>query len=330
MSEKTAKVHTQVSNRAKPKQSTEKRAVFKPVLDNPLRIQWPSVPVNLQNLVLAQLISLLDGISQHHRVHRKRKREPKSGPEAQNKKRKTQNDEERGADQDASIRTEPPVTSDAGIAQGESSSSVQMDEAPSEMPEILRHLTTGINHVTKKLESQIKRVRISSSDTSSSPPPPSIRLVLVCRADVDPPILIDHLPHLVAACNSSKPTEQESVILAPLPKGAEFTLADVLGVRRAAVLGFDADTPGLSSLTSLLDSVPALSATWLTIPASTAKPPPSLIETHVKQLRTTAPKDMKAAKQHRIEGRAAAKERRKELKKQTSNASGKLKRIRLV
>jgi len=37
----------------------------------------------------------------------------------------------------------------------------------------------------------------------------------------------------------------------------------------------------------------------------------ALEPSHVKQLLTTAPKDMKAAKELRVKGRAAAKERRK-------------------
>ncbi|KAK7465401.1 RNase P and RNase MRP subunit [Stygiomarasmius scandens] len=318
MSEKTVRVHTHVSNRTKQKQKTESKTVFKPVLDNPLRIHWPSVPVNLQNLVLSQLLSLFDGISQHHRVHRKRKREPKPESLSQNKKRKVGEKVAEGGppdQQDISMSSSETPQSPLVHTNTEASSSSgpslsQPDDASIESPAIMRHFTTGINAVTKRLESQVSRIRLSSSNVSSSNPPP-IKLVLVCRADVDPPILIDHLPHLVAACNSSKTTEP--VLLIPLPKGAEFTLADALGVRRAAALALDAGTPGLASLTSLLESVPVLSASWLTIPSITPKALP-LMQTHIKQLRTTAPKDMKAAKQNRTEGRAAAKEKKRQAK----------------
>lgn len=40
MSDKTARTHTQLSNRAKPKDSNDKKVVFKSVLDNPYRIRW--------------------------------------------------------------------------------------------------------------------------------------------------------------------------------------------------------------------------------------------------------------------------------------------------
>ncbi|THV07524.1 hypothetical protein K435DRAFT_772431 [Dendrothele bispora CBS 962.96] len=311
MSEKTVKVHTHVSNRAKPKQTAEKKVVFKPVLDNPLRIYWPSVPVNLQNLVLSVLVSFLDGLSQHHRIHRKRKREPTSDSASTNKKRKLRKEASSTDQNDISmeaLQNGPDLNMTAGEPSESGSTTHEPNDTSAEVPKILGHFITGINAVTKRLESQVQSVRLTSSGASVVSYPP-IKLVLACRADVDPPILIDHLPHLVATCNSSKPVDP--VILVPLPKGAEFTLADALGVRRAAVLSFDVNTPGLSSLTSLLESVPILSASWLTLTSTAPLKPPPLIQTHIKQLRTTAPKDMKAAKQQRIEGRAAAKEKRK-------------------
>lgn len=66
-----------------------------------------------------------------------------------------------------------------------------------------------------------------------------IRIVLVCRADIDPPLLVSHIPHLVAACNSATTDPDMRVKLVTLPKGAENTLAHAMGLRRAAVLAFD-------------------------------------------------------------------------------------------
>jgi len=56
----------------------------------------------------------------------------------------------------------------------------------------------------------------------------------------------------------------------------------------------------------MLQSVPIISAPWLVPPVQPASPRP-LIPTHIKQLRTSAPKDMKAAKEQRTKARAAAK-----------------------
>jgi ribonuclease P/MRP protein subunit POP3 len=57
---------------------------------------------------------------------------------------------------------------------------------------------------------------------------------------------------------------------------------------------------------ALLDNVPTLTATWLA-----SIPRHQLVPTHIKQVHTSAPKDMKAAKQGRLEGKALAKQRRK-------------------
>ena len=64
--------------------------------------------------------------------------------------------------------------------------------------------------------------------------------------------------------------------------------------------------PGLGQLEPLLAAVPDPSASWMTSIQGVALEP-----SHVKQLLTTAPRDMKAAKALRAKGRAAAKERRK-------------------
>lgn len=112
-------------------------------------------------------------------------------------------------------------------------------------PPILQHLTIGINEVTRRLEAQIKsaRRRVTLSDADPASPIVSsahstlISLIFVCRADVDPPALIAHLPHLVAAWNSSQKGSSAKILkLVPLPKGAESALAKAMGLRRVAVI----------------------------------------------------------------------------------------------
>lgn len=108
-----------------------------------------------------------------------------------------------------------------------------------EQPETFRHIVVGINEVTKRLESQIsgRRISMSGGDVLIRPP---LKIVLVCRADVDPHLLVDHLPHLVAAYNSAHPLDVAKLV--PLPKHAEDALAQVTGLRRAAVIGLDVCT----------------------------------------------------------------------------------------
>ncbi|KAJ6604822.1 hypothetical protein DFH09DRAFT_1123884 [Mycena vulgaris] len=258
--------------------------------------------MNLQNTALACTISLLDGVSDYHftrgQENRKRKQLHK---DTQNKKRKI----------DVDVAA---VSTDVVLPDANAPPSAEDTTLP-EPPAVLPHLIIGINEVTKRLDAQIRAMRnIASLNTDPAaqptPSPVPIKVIVVCRADVDPQILIDHIPHEVAAFNSSKPSEPIKVI--PLPKGAEATLAKAIGVRRLAVMAMDADTPGLAAFSSILESIPTLTAPWLTSLAASAQPVQQhLIPTHVKQLRTTAPKDMKMAKLIRAEGKATARARKK-------------------
>ncbi|KAK4702129.1 ribonuclease P/MRP protein subunit POP3, partial [Phenoliferia sp. Uapishka_3] len=175
-----------------------------------------------------------------------------------------------------------------------------------------------------------------------------IDIIFVCKPDINPPSLIDHLPSMVAAANgvtsatqgvldsAEEPPESgmdvdgiakpdgigrpasRDVFLVQLDLGAEFKLGDVLALRRVAALGLSSLAPGTSSLLSLVrQHVSPISAPWLVPhisnpPAATtpeqSRQPRTLIQTHVKHLRTSAPKDIKGAN-------AATKLARKEAKK---------------
>ena len=68
--------------------------------------------------------------------------------------------------------------------------------------------------------------------------------------------------------------------------------------------------PQFADLKPLLDSVPVLTASWLRSGPGVEQ---ALIPTHIKQLKTTAPKDMRAAKELRARRRAAAKQRKEKV-----------------
>ncbi|KAF9015646.1 hypothetical protein BDQ17DRAFT_1320478 [Cyathus striatus] len=294
MSDKAARSYTHASNRTKRQDSTEKKNVFKGVLDNPYRVQWPSVPINLQNAVLARLISLLDGASDYHRDlakrNRKRKRSSSNDTSAVLKKRRTQ----------AGVTDMIPEVSDLTEAQ----------VVALRPPTVLQHLVYGINEVTKRLEAQVRdarRTTLFSTKAENDKPQPftaPLRAIFVCRADVDPAMLVNHFPHLVAAFNSA--CSNGVTKLFPLPKGAETSLAQSFGIKRVTVIAIDAEYPELSGLLSMIEAVPSPTAPWLIIPGER-----ELISTHVKQLRTTAPKDMKEAKQKRVDEKKLVKGRQK-------------------
>lgn len=178
----------------------------------------PSVPINLQNAVLAYILQILDGVSKYHdncsALSRKRKRAAKSLCDASSKDKKQKSQEQEIAtDHDDAIKC----------------------------PSILRHIVYGINAVTKRLELHSHSLRRPTTVI----PTPTVEIqsnrpfkyIFVCRQDVDPAILVDHLPHLVASCNSAQASNH--VKLVPLPKGSELVLAQALGIRRVTVLGID-------------------------------------------------------------------------------------------
>jgi len=312
MSNKTARTHTHVSNRARARQQLDQKVVFKSVLDNPFHISWPSVPINVQNGCLAVATKMADGLIDYRQQrgleNRKRKRDinkVKQGDVKAVKKRKL----------DPETAVEEEVESAVAVPAESSSTEVRV---PAEPPAILQHLTIGISEVTRRLEAQIRSSRqivtisdgtVTSSESLSQSP---IKVVFVCRADLNPSKLVAHIPHLVAACNVPSAKPPNFVKLVPLPKGAELTLAKALGIRRVAVMAVDCNAPDLAAFEFLLESVPTVTASWLSRPE--IRPGNGLVPTHIKQLRTSAPKDMKAAKERRAKDRAAAKERRKKKK----------------
>lgn len=200
--------------------------------------------MNLQNAVLAHLLQLLEGfsayISHRNAQNRKRKRNVIPGePTSQKRPRKTPD-----ADESTHPHDKPslePISAEKPTLEAATDVFPAAEKADIESPLILSHLLYGVNVVTKRLEIQTQRARrptIISPETSSHLfDPKPLKYVFVCRADVDPPLLVDHLPHLVAAYNSTNPSEYLKLI--PLPQGAELSLARALGIRKVTVLGID-------------------------------------------------------------------------------------------
>jgi len=310
MSNHLARTHTNASKRLTHRNqiNAEKKEIFKTVLDNPFHIEWPTVQLDLQRQILADLLLMVGSLSEHG-GDEKRQRPARVG--RQRKRRKLDPHAGKFSDHDHDdMSTTPTAMPTTAVG-----STVKKTSFPR-----ARHLIVGINEVTKSLERQAKdtRHKFTVSDKGNITPVdirPLIKFVFVCRADIDPPLLVAHLPHLVAACNScvhAQATSGESsnvVKVVPLPKGAELSLAEAIGFRRAAVLALESTTPNLSNLDSYLPSIPTLVAPWLATASGLSCS--SFVPTHVKQILTCAPVDMKAAKQRRVQERQEAKKRRK-------------------
>lgn len=207
----------------------------------------PSVPINAQNAVLSRLILSLEGVAAHHESKKRRHRGQLTGP---NKRRNTSAGKGDGTPDPISHPVGACTTPDEimGVeAEGADQVPVMLTEPP-----IVHHLILGINQVTKRLERQARAYwqnlsateAVADGGTSRPPPSGPISIVFVCRADIDPPLLISHLPTLIASCNSSRnavtdPDSHPPIKLVPVPKGSESLLADATGLRRVAVLALD-------------------------------------------------------------------------------------------
>lgn len=208
----------------------------------------PSVPINLQNTVLAYILQILEGVSEYHdkrsALSRKRKRAAKSSCDASAK------DKKQKLQKQGSTAYEDNSISEQSSNLSNSNNNFNVEDTTVKPPSILRHIVYGINAITKRLELQSHNLRrpttiipIPSVETQSSSP---FKYLFVCRQDVDPTILVDHLPYLVASCNSIQGSNH--VKLVPLPKGSEFVLAQTLGIRRVTVLGIDVSPIKLLSI----------------------------------------------------------------------------------
>ncbi|KAI0095040.1 hypothetical protein BDY19DRAFT_915995, partial [Irpex rosettiformis] len=308
-----ARSHTNASNRAKEKDAYERKAVYKSVLDNPFTVPWPRIPTNVQNAIISQTIAMLDGVPAYHSLQgHSVKRKSLHEHRLRKKRKSTPVSTVQAVDASPIMETEDIISNNALP-----STSAQPS---ADIPDILPYITFGINEVTKKLEALAQTLRQSRTKVptetlgaSDSAQESISQLVLVCTGDINPPILVGHLPSLVAACNSARSNpEAGSTWLVPLPAGSERVLSFAAGLRRVSVLMLNSAFPEFEALRQFLGTTAILRASWL-LPA-TCDLPQTLVPTHIKQLQTTAPKDMKAVKEMRTKRRAEAKDRRKQKK----------------
>ncbi|PIL31700.1 hypothetical protein GSI_06403 [Ganoderma sinense ZZ0214-1] len=176
---------------------------------------------------------MLDGVAEHNleREHSSRERKRSGRPP------QTGNSKSTKADQDL-----------AEAVGGPNGAALDIDVATTTpIPPVLLSLTVGINEVTKRLErlaaSHRSQVVTTPDPLDATPPVPlPSRLVIACRADIDPPILFGHIPNLVATCNSARrvhgmdSSQSGGTWLIPMPKGAEETLSGAMGLRRVSIL----------------------------------------------------------------------------------------------
>lgn len=305
----------------------------------------PEISQNIQKPLLDTLIDLLGRLQEYHNLRglqsQKRRRSRKRGEIAEEKGKGLHPIQGIAEGVDMPV-DHPEVSSQVG----EAMELIQDDSTANSVPEILKHVKFGVNEVARLLESQISRIRQHLLDKRPMEDNgiPSLLVIFACRWDTNPPIILAHIPHLVAAANTLASTYHANfeeahsipeVKLVNLPKGSENPLAEAVGVRRISVIAlsvcrfppphhnslsnsFQSSAVLGTKLDGLLKMVPRIATPWLIPTTSRTALVPRLELMHVKHLKTTAPIDIRAAKRERLEARKAAKQRRK----RPSKASG--------
>jgi ribonuclease P/MRP protein subunit POP3 len=154
-------------------------------------------------------------------------------------------------------RTESPKLEDPGSVTLKEQVCHDVSQIPSP-PAILDSLEIGLNEVTRALERSITTLRSCQYKKQLPSDFKPISLILVCLADINPPNLVVHIPHLVSVYNSmlmtqgiiatkkrlarsrlqTVPPRPEGIKLVTLPKNAESSLAGSIGLRRISVVAF--------------------------------------------------------------------------------------------
>lgn len=165
MSDKPVRSHTNISNRAKPKDTYERKVVYKSVLDNPFIISWcasscshqtcfilnrtfvrPKIPANVQNAIISQTAAVLDGVAEYQMRRRVKSRKRKStrDPGPHKRQRTTVPAGNNVLPPSAAIEAVQMELDD--VAANGSDLPLALDA-----PDVLRYMTLGINEVTKKI-----------------------------------------------------------------------------------------------------------------------------------------------------------------------------------
>ncbi|KAG8918551.1 hypothetical protein FRC00_012358, partial [Tulasnella sp. 408] len=95
--------------------ATNKKAVLRPVLDNPLKIEWPSIPLNVENNILAVAVQLLETVRPYHEERSGATRRAKTANRARGYKGKSADQiEKRRSKKGKSVPASESATTEGG------------------------------------------------------------------------------------------------------------------------------------------------------------------------------------------------------------------------
>ena len=182
------------------------------------------------------MVATLEGVAEFQMDAQERQKKRKHAEKPEKSRKRAKRLQETPGTEQAAQATQ------AEVDDAEDEPPIAPEEPAAQPPPILQHVIVGINECTKDLEGMARAFRetlpAQVSDHSTPKRDSCPRIVLVCRGDVDPPILIGHIPSLVAACNSARHRLSDAAVtwLVPLSKGSESSLAAAMGLRRTSVM----------------------------------------------------------------------------------------------
>ncbi|PLW50191.1 hypothetical protein PCASD_01854 [Puccinia coronata f. sp. avenae] len=325
-----------------------RRVVWKPVLSTPFTYRWPEVPDEVGNQFLVELLRLLDNHEESHDS------EQSPSSNISRSQDKTQLGHLEGDKHRLGL---PHSTHVVELRSGKKlqipnyvpppRSKLHPNNLKGDEPGLSKRIKcanviSGINSTTKELEKEIQQKRetlphtcsanFTTTDQGSSsttearlhekPPQQQLSFIFVCRGDMNPLDLVDHLLPTIANLNRYRlqtysseihsTVSQPLVILIPLPKGAENQIALALGIKRAAIVALKGRGVRVSALSKLAEDhiEPILPPNIISIAGCSKASPKSftnesvaLLPTHIKHYKTTAPTDMRKHQLERLQNK---------------------------
>ncbi|KAE8222641.1 hypothetical protein CF319_g4190 [Tilletia indica] len=261
----TASTTAQASTTSHPR-----TAVYRPLLASPFTVTWPTLSLADAEPLLHTLLEILV-------EHRIQLRDPpaKVTPKKKDKKKKAAAADpdpdaiEVDVAEDQPQEEEPPCVRPSwlhvginavnqSVEQSIATSVSDMHKDSKAASNLIAESGSTADATMSGTEPESADVAAAAADPTSPTSLPKMRFLFVCRADVDPPRLVAHLPMLTCTLNaisssSSSSSTQGLCILLPFSRDAELKIATQLKIRRCAVLGISEDAP--SSALERLDGV---------------------------------------------------------------------------
>ncbi|KAE8229497.1 hypothetical protein CF326_g5531 [Tilletia indica] len=246
--------------------SHPRTAVYRPLLASPFTVTWPTLSLADAEPLLHTLLEILV-------EHRIQLRDPpaKVTPKKKDKKKKAAAADpdaiEVDVAEDQPQEEEPPCVRPPWLHVGINAVNQSVEQSiatsVSDMHKDSKAASNPIAESGSTADATMSGTEPESADADAADPIspsslPKMRFLFVCRADVDPPRLVAHLPMLTCTLNaisssSSSSSTQGLCILLPFSRDAELKIATQLKIRRCAVLGISEDAP--SSALERLDGV---------------------------------------------------------------------------